>query len=216
MEQHAILVAIDLPLDSTRLEPLIDLAQGANWKLHLLHVAPPNSSTEGPDASKVEDVASELRDEGLDAIALTVSGPTVEVITDSARYCNAKMIVVVGQNHHLAHRTFLSSVTSSLLKVSALPVLVLPPPVKEVVIPADGLGTATDRLIEILERTKTDGEFEDLRVAVKAQQEDPQSEERRRTLADRIQDSVESFEENHPGLARAIGDVSYYLSGSGI
>lgn len=228
MVQPSILVAIDLPIDPSQLNPATEIARAADWSIHLLHVMGPHvtppldsalePSILGEESNQVEALAIQLRESGLKVTAHTIAGPTVEVILEQAAAQRSKLIAIVGHKHHLAHRITLGSVESTLLKVAGCPVLVLPSLDDKTtpVIPPDGLGTATDRLIEILERTKTDGEFEDLRSAALAQRGEPESEEKRQKLSSRLQESVGRFETDHPSITRAVNDVAYYLSGLGI
>ncbi len=228
MVHASVLVAVDLPIDISQLEPIIELAHSTGWPVHLLHVMGPHvtpaldvaaePSLRGEESIKVEAAAIALRQSGLTVVAHTIAGPTVEVILEQAEAQDSRLIAIVGHKHHLAHRITLGSVESTLLKVTDRPVLVLPASDNSAqpVIPRDGLGTATDRLIEILERTTTDGEFEDLRSAALAQRNEPESEENRERLSSRLQETLERFESGHPTITRAINDVAYYLSGLGL
>ncbi len=228
MAQPSILVAVDLPIDISQLDPATELARAAGWSIHLLHVMGPHvtpaldSAAEpsllGEESEQVETVAIQLRQSNLEVLTHTIAGPTVEVILEQAAAQKSKLIAIVGHKHHLAHRITLGSVESTLLKVADCPVLVLPARDDQTVstIPIDGLGTATDRLIEILERTQTDGEFEDLRTAALAQRDEPGSEEKRAKFSTRLQETVGRFESDHPSITRAVNDVAYYLSGLGL
>ncbi len=240
MEQPSILIAVDLPINIAQLEPVIRLAAAAEWGIDLLHVMGPHvmpsldtavESTVGEiERQQMKEAAASIAgssrsstasgDTTLSVTAHTIAGPVVEVILQQAEERRPEMIAIIGHKHHLAHRIALGSVEATLLKVAEQPILVLPslaePDADAPLIPTDGLGTATDRLIEILERTQTDGEFEDLRTAAMAQRQEPDSEEGRERLGTRMQETLEHFESDHPSVTRAINDVAYYLSGMGL
>lgn len=218
MQQRSILIAIDLPVDVAHLDPALDLARSLGWTIDLLHVSLPNVAPDPMQEQLLSDVVDRLLREGLDVSGHTISGPTVGMILRAADEWKSEFIVIVGHKHQVTHRTVLGSVASTLLKTSRRPVLVLPPqrqPLQDEVFRA-GLGAATDRLIEVLDRTDTDRVLIDLRDAAEAQQEQPTSSDRRATLGSRMQESLELFEVEHPSVTRAINDVAYYLSGIGI
>jgi nucleotide-binding universal stress UspA family protein len=234
--EPTILIAVDFPMTAVGFEPVFDLAKATGWPVNLLHAAAPEPAFLGYDDEggvyDKERRGSELTDEheqlaanaasfaaaGIQTEAHVVVGPTVEVILDKAKEWNAAQIVVVGHKHNVAHRLALGSVASALLKVSPIPVLVLPTSIPTT---EPGFTAAVDRLIDLIDRGDQPSELGELRQAAEAQLEEPSSAARRTHLlhqlrGDGLRESLRHFETDHPSLTRAINDVSYYLSGMGI
>ena len=226
---RSILFAIDDPrlID---VAPVVDLALATGWPLRLLHVAPaptagPATSSDpeagagvGVDESTTRDrfdpLVGGLLAEGIDAELTVAVGPVIEVILHRADEWNAAMIAVGGSRHQAANRLVLASTTSALLKVAGRPVLVVPSDHGEAQ-PDEGFRSSLERLIDRIDREEGAGMAE-LRQAADDQLAEPSSTAQGRRLFQRLTDSVERFETDHPSLVRAINDVSYYLSGMGI
>lgn len=139
-----ILVPVDFS-DSTRgvIDFAASLARAFSAKLWLLHAAAPDPDFVGYDAGPQtvrDQVASELRGEhkdlqreadalreaGLDAVALMVQGPTVEVILGEADRLGVDQIVMGTHGRGAVKRALLGSVSEGVLHKSACPVTVLP------------------------------------------------------------------------------------------
>lgn len=76
----------------------------------------------------LKDHAENLREEGIDAMALLVEGLTVETILSVAEDQNADLIVVGSHGLGAVARAFLGSVSSGVVHRSKIPVLVVPMP----------------------------------------------------------------------------------------
>ncbi len=232
-----ILVAVDLPVDETQLSPLLLLGRQANWRVHLLHAPAPEPAFvgyAGPDQERErQHYQAELKQlheqlietarlfdrAGMETVVHLTAGPVVDTILATAAQTNAELIAIVGHKHNVAHRLLLGSVASTILKAASQPVLVLPATAAAENHP--GMETAVDRLLEVIDRPEP-GRGSDLgpelirlREAAAELRDEPESEseeKRRRSLLD----ALHRFETEHPTLTRAINDVAYYLSGTGI
>ncbi len=237
-QPRTILAAIELPASAAALGPVADLARAAGWNIRVVHVAAPDPVFVGFDetggaydidrredhlereAGELAALGAELAATGLDVETELLKGPTIETLIADAEAHHAAMIVLTDHRHRLMHRVVFGSVASGLLKASPIPVLVLPPVTDE---PADtGLPTAVTRLIDVIDTQEPTPELSSLRVdaeaalggsapsSAEAEDEDEDG------LINRLRDTVHHFETDHPSLVRALNDVSYYLSGSGL
>jgi nucleotide-binding universal stress UspA family protein len=172
-------------------------------------------------ADELEAVAGVLRDQGVVAQGELVSGPTVATIVERSTAPDVAMIVIAGRRHNVVHRVMLGSVVSSVLKHTELPVVVVPPPAK----PDTGRGfaAALDQLVEAAEREEAaradstgDRALIDLRDAAEAQISDEATADTNSDGFAALKQAINNFETDHPGLIRAINDVSYYLSTQGV
>ncbi len=243
MPAPVIVVALDLSLSDIDLAPVGRLARATGWAIRLLHAAAPEPAFGGYDPkgglydrarrdgeleaefAALESIASELNGNGLTATCHVVVGPTVEVIVGQAQHWDAELIVAVGAKRRISHRLILGSTTSSLLKTSPIPILVLPPGARPAGV-VDGFGPteielglteALHRLAELIDREAGTMEAEPLRSAVNARLavERDDGDDDAGTI-DRLRSALHDFEAEHPSLTRAVNDVSYYLSGMGI
>lgn len=232
-----VLVAVDLPVDENQLSPLLLLGQQANWRVHLLHAPAPEPDFvgySGPDQqherqryqseltrlqAELTQTAKVFTDVGMETVVHLTPGPVVDTILAAAAETNAELIAIIGHKHNVAHRLLLGSVASTILKAARQPVLVLPTETAEPDHP--GVETAVDRLLEVIDRpapgldSDLGNELLQLREAAANLRDEPEdeSQERRRNS---LLDALHRFETEHPSLTRAINDVAYYLSGTGI
>jgi nucleotide-binding universal stress UspA family protein len=231
---RSILVAVDFPLAADQFDCVIELALAAGWPLHLLHAAAPDpvfvgfdepggsydthrrDDKLGSEFTELDAIAGELRVRGIEVVAHVITGPTVETIIDQAKDLNAAMIVMNDHRHRAAHRIVFGSVASALLKASPVPVLVVPPSSGDAV--DAGFPAAVERLLGVIDRQEPTSQLSSLRVQAEAQlgSDAPRSQEEDRGQRNRLLDAVHHFETDHPGLTRALNDVSYYLSGTGL
>ena len=224
MTTSVVLLALDLDAEPDDLEPIVDLVIASKMSVHLLHVTSPRSLAspfaekpdEGAAAARLDEIRAWLqaRSLELEVEVHIVDGPVIDTILSKADELGAAMIVIVATQRRRASRPTLGSVSGALLKVAHRPVLVLPTSV-----PADaaaGFSAALDRLIGVIDGDDSPTELSDLRRAAEEQLDDPGSEAVQERLVDRLRQSIETFETDHPAITRAVNDVAYYLSGLGI
>ena len=75
---------------------------------------------------QIQEIAKRLRDEGLDATALLVHGPTIETILKEASDLEVDMIVVGSHGRSAVYQMLVGSVSEGILRHSQCPVLVVP------------------------------------------------------------------------------------------
>ena len=75
---------------------------------------------------QIQDIAERLRDKGLDATALLVHGPTVDMILKEAADLDVDMVVVGTHGQGAMHALLMGSVAKEILRKSPYPVLVIP------------------------------------------------------------------------------------------
>jgi nucleotide-binding universal stress UspA family protein len=75
---------------------------------------------------QIQEIAKRLRKEGLEATALLVHGPTVEVILKEASDLDVDMIVVGSHGRGAVFHLIMGSVSEGILRKSRCPVLIVP------------------------------------------------------------------------------------------
>ena len=75
---------------------------------------------------QIQKIAKRLRKEGLEATALLVHGPTVEVILKEASDLDVDMIVVGSHGRGAVFHLIMGSVSEGILRKSRCPVLIVP------------------------------------------------------------------------------------------
>lgn len=75
---------------------------------------------------RVQEIGKRLRDQGLDAKALLVHGPTVEMILKEASELDVDIIVVGSHGRSAVFQLLMGSVSEGILRKSRCPVLVVP------------------------------------------------------------------------------------------
>ncbi|MDH3633382.1 MAG: universal stress protein [Gammaproteobacteria bacterium] len=75
---------------------------------------------------QIQEIAKRLRKEGLEATALLVHGPTVEVILKEASDLDVDMIVVGSHGRGAVYHLIMGSVSEGILHKSRCPVLIVP------------------------------------------------------------------------------------------
>jgi nucleotide-binding universal stress UspA family protein len=139
-----ILVAVDLsPASKKIVAAARDVAGLTGASVYVLHVAEPEPDFVGYDAGPevvrtqvaeelhrehkaVQSLARGLRDEGLDATALLIRGPTVETTLKEADKLKAGLIVVGSHGHGAVYDVLVGSYSAGIIRRSKLPVLVVP------------------------------------------------------------------------------------------
>lgn len=139
-----ILVAVDLSGVSARmLQAVLHVPRREALKVVVLHVAEPDPEfvgmQAGPgvvrdqvarefvrDRQAIEAMAASLRSEGIDAIGMTVQGPTVATILAESDRLGAELLVVGSHGHGAAYDLAIGSVSAGIIRKSSIPVLVVP------------------------------------------------------------------------------------------
>ena len=139
-----ILVAVDLsPASQIVVEAAGRVAKLTGAKIYVIHAAEPEPDFVGYDAGPeivrtqvanelrqehrdVQALAQKLRDDGLDATALLVRGPTVETMLKEADSLEAELIVLGTHGHGAVYDVLIGSYSAGIIRKSKLPVLVVP------------------------------------------------------------------------------------------
>ncbi len=141
---EAVLAAVDFSSITEKVtEHAADLARTHQAKLWLLHVAAPEPDFVGyhggydderkivadhlrSDHRKLDDLAEQLRAQGVDAEALHIQGPTVDVILAQADKLSADVIVMGSHGYGPVQRLLVGSSSEGVLRGSKIPVMVVP------------------------------------------------------------------------------------------
>ena len=75
---------------------------------------------------QIQKIAKRLRKEGLEATALLVHGPTVEIILKEASDLDVDMIIVGSHGRGAVYQLLVGSVSEGILRESLCPVLIVP------------------------------------------------------------------------------------------
>jgi len=140
----SILVAVDLsPASEKVVEAAGRVAKLTNAAVYILHTAEPEPDFVGYDAGPevvrtqvaqelrqehrdVQALAGKLRNDGIDATALLVRGPTVETTLKEAESLKADLIVVGTHGHGAVYDVLIGSYSAGIIRKSKLPILVVP------------------------------------------------------------------------------------------
>jgi len=139
-----ILLAIDFsPTTSLIIEKAKLLASKFNSKVWLLHVAPPDpdfvgykvgpaqvrhfvAETLSHEHHQLQLLADDLRQDGINAIALSIQGPTIEVILQETQKLAADLLIIASHSHNSLYKSLVGSVSESIISHVQCPVLVIP------------------------------------------------------------------------------------------
>jgi len=119
------------------------LATALAAKIWLLHVAEPEPDFVGFNAgpqqerdalaekfhrehAEIQAIADRLREQGLEATALLVRGPTAETILNEAAKLKADMIIAGSHGGGAMRRLLVGSVSEELLRHAECPIMVIP------------------------------------------------------------------------------------------
>ena len=139
-----LLVAIDLS-EPTRLivKEAEAIAKKMSAQVWILHNAEPEPDViefkADPQAARdalaekfhhehrqIQEIAKRFRDEGLEATALLVHGPTIETILKEASDLDVDMIIVGSHGRGAVYQLLVGSVSEGILRKSRCPVLIVP------------------------------------------------------------------------------------------
>jgi len=139
-----VLVPVDFSeVSGPQLEVVARMAKGMKRRVYLLHVAEPEPDfvgfEPGPDVvrgqvaeeyhrahRRLQAMAEDLREEGIDATALLVRGSIVETVLAKADELDATMIVVGSHGHGATYDLVVGSVSAGVIRKANVPVLVVP------------------------------------------------------------------------------------------
>jgi len=139
-----ILVGIDFHKNTARLlKQATIIAEPFRSKVWLLHVTAPDPDFVGYEPGpqsvrenraddlknehvKLQTMATELQNSGLDAEALLVQGATVETFVSEADKLHADMIIVGHHDYNFLQKIFKQEVSTDIIDEIKIPVLVVP------------------------------------------------------------------------------------------
>ena len=139
-----LLVAVDCS-DSTQkvVNKAQEIAKALSGKLWVIHVAQPEPDfvgyNTGPQTerdyvakvlhsehSQIQEIAKNLRNQGIEATALLIQGSTVETIIKEAKKLQVEMIIIGSHNHNPISELFIGSVNKGVISQSKCPILIVP------------------------------------------------------------------------------------------
>jgi nucleotide-binding universal stress UspA family protein len=138
------LVAVDFSEHTEKvLTTACELAKALEAKLWIIHVSASDPEfvgyQPGPDTVRdqvaahlreehheVHALGEKLRQEGFDAIALSIQGPTVEAIVSEIRKLAVDLAVIGSHGHGAVYRLLLGSVSEGVLRKVGCPLLIVP------------------------------------------------------------------------------------------
>ena len=120
-----------------------DIALACKSEVFVLHVIPPTPVYSGSEISPpvimdytpeewhreqrdLDAIVDFLKNKGIAASNVLVSGPIASTIYDKAIQLNADLVVVGAHSHGFLYRAFIGSVSEGLLKEPPCPIMVIP------------------------------------------------------------------------------------------
>ncbi len=138
------LVAVDCS-DSTPkvVNKAKEMAKALSGKLWIIHIAQPEPDfvgyNTGPQTerdyvakvlhsqhSQIQEIAENLRNEGIETTALLIQGSTVEMIIKEAKKLQVEMIIMGSHGRDPISELFLGSVSKGVISQSDCPILIVP------------------------------------------------------------------------------------------
>jgi len=141
-----ILVAVDLDLtDPFLLNPAIALAQKFRSKLWIIHVAAPDPGfigyRVGPSYIResradelrkehvaLQDMMKRAKDLSIEAEALLIQGPTVEMLELEIEKLQIDLLVMGSRRHGFLYNAFVGHTSVKLMKDQLIPIMLIPLP----------------------------------------------------------------------------------------
>jgi nucleotide-binding universal stress UspA family protein len=138
-----------IPIDFSSMTDLL-LEQGViygqkfNSKVWLIHVAAPDPDfigyESGPETERdhvaerlhqehrqLQTLAENLRQQGINAVALLVQGPTISTILEEAKKIPADLLIIGSHGRGGLYKLLLGSVSEGIIKGAGCPILLIPP-----------------------------------------------------------------------------------------
>lgn len=139
-----ILVAVDFSeVTSSLIEEAIQLAQCSTTRIYMIHVAGSDPDFVGygvgpiqerqfrakelhTQKARLERLATELREMGIDAVALAIQGDTAKLLLSQAKRLQASLIIMGTHGKGLARAVILGSVSQDVVRHTPCPVMLVP------------------------------------------------------------------------------------------
>ena len=139
-----ILVIIDFKKNEELLiNKSVELAKPFNSKIWLLHITAPDSDFVSYDVGpqyirdfrgieikkehkQIQEYASRLKKEGIDADGLLIQGTKIEMILEESKKLNIDLIITGHHKHSFFYKLFSESISSEIQNQSKIPVLIVP------------------------------------------------------------------------------------------
>jgi nucleotide-binding universal stress UspA family protein len=140
----SILVAVDFDKKTKKLlQHASQIAEKFNSKIWIIHVAAPDpdfvGNKVGPEYVElqrakdlrkehrtVQSYAEQLNKKGLKAVGLLVQGVTVKTVLEESKKLRIDLIIIGSHKHSFLYRAFAEVTSSSVIKKSKIPLLVVP------------------------------------------------------------------------------------------
>jgi nucleotide-binding universal stress UspA family protein len=139
----SLLVAVDFSSVTDDQLEIVGRLASPNREIYLLHVAEPDPTFVGMEAGpeevrhqvavefkrehdQIHALADRLREQGHEATALLVQGPTIQTILKQAEKLEGEVIVVGSHGHGKLFDLVVGSVSAGVIRKSPVPVLVVP------------------------------------------------------------------------------------------
>lgn len=139
-----ILVTIDFDKNLDLLvDKAFELAEPFDSKIWLMHIAAPNPYFVGYEVGPkyirdfraeelrnehriLEKHVNELQEKGISAEWIFVQGATIEMIINESKKLDIDLIIAGHNEHGFLYKAFVGSVSSQIIKLSKIPVLIVP------------------------------------------------------------------------------------------
>ena len=139
-----ILVAVELDeFDELLIAKAYQLAEAFDSKLWLIHIAAPEPDFVGyqvgpqyirdsradelrGEHKALQKYATDLNTKGIDAEGLLIQGATIDMIIEESKKLEVDLIIAGQHDRGIIYKAFLGSVSSSILKSSKIPLLIIP------------------------------------------------------------------------------------------
>ncbi len=139
-----LLVAVDCSDSTTKVvNKAKEMAKALSGKLWVIHIAQPEPDfvgyNTGPQTerdyvakvfhsehSQIQEIAENLRNEGIETTALLIQGSTVETIIKEAKKLQVEMIIMGSHGRNPISELFLGSVSKGVISQSDCPILIVP------------------------------------------------------------------------------------------